>query len=59
MGCHFLLQCMKVKSESDWMCWVFIAVHALSLVVMSEGYSLVVVLELLIALAFLAAEHRL
>ena len=37
-----------------WLCWVFIAVHRLSLVVVREGYS-PVVCGLLIALV----EHRL
>ena len=42
-----------------WLCWVFIASHRLSLVVASRGSSLVVVQELLIAMAFLVAEHQL
>ena len=40
-------------------CWVFIAVSGLSLVGMSGDYSLVAVLELLIAMASLATKHRL
>ena len=39
--------------------WVFIAMCGLSLVVASGGYSLVVVRRLLIAVAYLVAEHRL
>ena len=40
-----------------WLCWVFIAVHRLSLVAASGGYSLVAH-GILIAMASLAAEHR-
>ena len=40
-----------------WLCWVFVAVSGLSLVAASEGYSLVVVRGLLIAVASLVAEH--
>ena len=40
-----------------WLCWVFVAVLRLSLVVV--GSSLVVVLWFLIVMAFLVAEHRL
>ena len=39
--------------------WVFIACEGLSLAVTSRGYSLVVVCDLLIAVASLVAEHRL
>ena len=39
--------------------WVFIACESLSLAVTSRGYSLVVVHDLLIAVASLVAEHRL
>ena len=42
-----------------WLCWVFIAVHRLSLAAVNAGYSLVVVFGLLIAVASLVAEHRL
>ena len=42
-----------------WLCWVFIAVHGLSLVVESGDYSLVVVCWFLSAVASLVAEHRL
>ena len=41
-----------------WLCWVFVAVHRLSLVAASKGYSVVAVHELLIAKASLV-EHRL
>ena len=36
-----------------WLCWVFVAVSGLSLVAASEGYSLVVVRGLLIAMLLL------
>ena len=39
--------------------WVFIATCGLSLVVASGDYSLVAVRRLLIAVAYLVAEHRL
>ena len=42
-----------------WLHWVFVAVHRLSLVAASGGYFLVAVLGLLIAVAFLVAEHGL
>ena len=42
-----------------WLRWVFIAVHGLSLVVVSGGYSFVVMCRLLTAVAPLVAEHRL
>ena len=41
-----------------WLRWVFVAVHRLSLVVASRGYS-VALHGLLIAVASLVAEHRL
>ena len=40
-------------------CWVFIAMHCLSLVVMSRAYSLVAVLPFLIVEASLVAKHGL
>ena len=42
-----------------WLCWVFVPVHGLSLVVASGGYHLGVVRGHLIAVASLIAEHRL
>ena len=42
-----------------WLCWVFIAVHRLSLVVANRDYSLVVVCRLLIVAASVVAKHRL
>ena len=42
----------------DWLHWVFVAVHGLSLVAVSRGYS-VAVHGLLIVVASLVAEHRL
>ena len=41
------------------MCLVFVAVHGLSLVAVSRGCSLAVVLGLPVAVASLIAEHRL
>ena len=41
------------------LCWLFIAVNGLPLIAAIRGYSPVVVLRLLIAVASLAAEHRL
>ena len=40
-------------------CWVFIAVHGCSLIMVSRGYSLVVVYRLPIAVASLVVEHGL
>ena len=42
-----------------WLCWVFLAEHSLSLVLVSRGYSLVEVHWFLILLASLIAEHGL
>ena len=42
-----------------WLRWVFIAMRGLSLVVARGGLLLIVVCELLIAVASLVAEHRL
>ena len=42
-----------------WLCWVFLAEHSLSLVLVSRGYSLVEVHWLLILVASLIAEHGL
>ena len=42
-----------------WLCWVFVAVLGVSLVVVRRSYSLIAVHKLLIAVASLAAEHRL
>ena len=42
-----------------WLCWVFIAACGLSPVAVSGGYSLVVVLGILIAVAALVVEQRL
>ena len=41
-----------------WLHWVFVATHGLSLVVVSGGYFLAVVLGLLIVVASLIAAHR-
>ena len=43
----------------SWLCWVFLAVHGLSLVVESRGYSLIAVHGLRIVVASLIAELRL
>ena len=42
-----------------WLCWVFVAVHRLSLVVASRGYSVVAVHKLLIVVASLVVAHGL
>ena len=42
-----------------WLCWVFVAVLGVSLVVVRRGYSLLSVNKLLIAVASLAVEHGL
>ena len=42
-----------------WLCWVFIAVCGLSLVVASRGYSLVAARKLLTAVVSLVAENGL
>ena len=42
-----------------WLHWVFVAAHGPSLVVVSEGYSLVVEHRLFTVEASLVAEHRL
>ena len=42
-----------------WLCWVFIAVQGLALVVASWGHSLVVVCGLPIVVASPVVEHRL
>ena len=49
----------KKKIYLFWLHWVFVAAHGLSLVVVSSGYSLVVVLGLLSAVASLVVEHGL
>ena len=41
-----------------WLCWVFVAVHRLSLVAAIGGYSLVLVHGLLVVMALLAGKHR-
>ena len=42
-----------------WLHWVFIALHGLSLVAVSRGYSLFPVYGFLFSMASLVAEHRL
>ena len=42
-----------------WLFWIFVAASGLSIVTVKRGYSLVAVHRLLIAVASLAAEHRL
>ena len=41
-----------------WLCWIFVAVHGLSLVVLSEGYSRVVVRRFLAQWLFLFWSTR-
>ena len=40
-----------------WLHWVFITAHRLSLVTAREGYSLVAVCRLLVAMTSLVSEH--
>ena len=42
-----------------WLCWVFAALHRISLAVVCGGYSLAVSCGLLIEVASLAVEHSL
>ena len=42
-----------------WLLWVFVAIHRLSLVAVSEDYCLAGVCGLLIVVASLVLEHRL
>ena len=59
---HGLIQLsilFSLKNIYFWLCWVFVAVCGLSLVVASGGYSLVVVHRLLVAVASLVSEFRL
>ena len=39
--------------------WIFVAVHDISLVAVSGGYSLIALYRLLIAVVSLVVEHRL
>ena len=43
----------------SWLCWVFIAVRAFSLIAVSRGYSLIAVHGLHIVVASLVADHGL
>ena len=40
-----------------WQCWVFVAEHSLSLVVLSRAYSLVAICGLIVAVASLVGEY--
>ena len=51
--------CLLILFTYFWLHWVLVAVHGLSQVVSSGGYSLVVVLGFLIVVASLVAEHGL
>ena len=42
-----------------WLHWVFVAMHRLSLVAVSRGYTLIAVHWLLTVVAFLIAKHGL
>ena len=42
-----------------WLCWVFVAAHGLSLVVVSRGLLFIAVCGLLIAMTSPVAEHGL
>ena len=48
-----------IKKNYFWLCWIFSTMYELSLVVVSSGYSLVMVLGLLVAVASLVAESSL
>ena len=54
---YFLISACFFKFINFWLCSVFFGAHGLSLVVVSRGYSLVVELRLLIAVASLVVEH--
>ena len=54
---YFLISACFFKFINFWLCLVFFGAHGLSLVVVSRGYSLVVELRLLIAVASLVVEH--
>ena len=41
-----------------WMCWVIDAMHGISLVVLSQGFSIVAVCGLLTVVASVFVEHR-
>ena len=56
---YFLSFFKKIKKNYFWLCWILIAMCELSLVVVSSGSSLVMVLRLLIAGASLVAESSL
>ena len=47
------------KLINFWLCWVIIAVHGLSLVIESRGYSIVAEHRFLTIVTSLVAEHRL
>ena len=50
---------LKILFIKFLLCWVFVAIHRLSLALVSRGYSLVVVCGLHVVLASLVAEHGL
>ena len=55
-SCLFIF---KILFIYFWLPWVFVAAPGVSLVAVSMGYSLDLVLGLLTAVTSLAAEHRL
>ena len=57
-GYYFLFKIYYIIIIIIWLCWLFVAVHGLSLVAVSGGYS-VAAHGLLIAVASLVVEHRL
>ena len=59
LGSFKFFFCFQVFYFIYWLLWVFIAVSGLSLVAVSGGYYLVVVLGLLIVVASCVAEHGL
>ena len=54
-----MLPCGSFKFICFWLLWVSVAVYRLSLIVVREGYSPVVVHGLLIEVLSLVAENRL
>ena len=46
------------KNLFIWLCWVFVAVYGLSLIVARGGYSLVAEHGLLVVVASLIVKHR-
>ena len=58
MSLHFFMPRFTPGVFCVCVCWVFAAVHRLSLVVASRGNSLVPIHRLLMVVASLVAEHK-